>query len=71
LKENSLQDEKNLSKGSLYGQIYKSAVSIDPFVCDIYLYSQSYIQASWPIWEDQWKALKKNLEIFISCLTTW
>jgi hypothetical protein len=70
LKENSLQDKKNLSKGGLYGQLYKTTLSIDPFVCDLYLYGQSYIQASWPIWEDQWKALEKNLEIFISHITT-
>jgi len=49
LKENSLQDEKNLSKGSLHGKLYKSTLSINPFVWDLYLYSQSYIQASWPI----------------------
>ncbi len=70
MKENSLQDKENLSKGSLSWQLYKTTLSIDPFVRDLYLYSQSYIQASWPIWEDQWKALEKNMEIFISHITT-
>jgi hypothetical protein len=45
LKENSLRDEKNLSKGSLYGQLYKSTLSINPF-CLWSLLIQSVLYSS-------------------------